>query len=75
MKATLIRLVACLTELQVELISLETEEPNLERVFLHRTGRPERLTMRGTCMRAIWTLANKEFALLLRDGRPPCSCW
>ena len=39
MKTTLIRLVACLTELQVELISLETEEPNLERVFLHRTGR------------------------------------
>jgi ABC-2 type transport system ATP-binding protein len=38
-KATLVRLVAILNELQVELISLETEEPNLERVFLHLTGR------------------------------------
>lgn len=37
-KATLIRLVAYLNEAQVELISLETEEPNLERVFLHLTG-------------------------------------
>ncbi len=37
-KATLIRLVACLNETQIELISLETEEPNLERVFLHLTG-------------------------------------
>jgi ABC-2 type transport system ATP-binding protein len=37
-KATLIRLVACLNEAQVELISLDTEEPNLERVFLHLTG-------------------------------------
>ncbi len=33
------RVVAVLNELQVELISLETEEPNLERVFLHLTGR------------------------------------
>jgi ABC-2 type transport system ATP-binding protein len=38
-KATLVRLVAVLNELQVELISLETEEPNLERVFLYLTGR------------------------------------
>jgi hypothetical protein len=28
-----------LNELQMELTSLETEEPNLERVFLHLTGR------------------------------------
>jgi ABC-2 type transport system ATP-binding protein len=38
-KATLLRLVAVLNELNVELVSLETEEPNLERVFLHLTGR------------------------------------
>ncbi len=38
-KATLVRVVTILNELQVELISLETEEPNLERVFLHLTGR------------------------------------
>jgi len=38
-KATLVRLVAILNEFQVELISLETEEPNLERVFLDLTGR------------------------------------
>ena len=38
-KATLVRVVAILNELNVELISLETEEPNLERVFLHLTGR------------------------------------
>jgi ABC-2 type transport system ATP-binding protein len=38
-KGTLLRLVAVLNELQVELINLETEEPNLERVFLHLTGR------------------------------------
>jgi len=38
-KSTLLRLIAVLNEAQVELISLETEEPNLERVFLHRTGR------------------------------------
>jgi ABC-2 type transport system ATP-binding protein len=38
-KGTLVRLVALLNELQVELVSLETEEPNLERVFLHLTGR------------------------------------
>jgi ABC-2 type transport system ATP-binding protein len=38
-KATLLRLVAALNELQLELVNLETEEPNLERVFLHLTGR------------------------------------
>jgi ABC-2 type transport system ATP-binding protein len=38
-KATLVRLLAVLTEMQVELTQLETEEPNLERVFLHLTGR------------------------------------
>lgn len=38
-KTALIRLVALLNELQLELTHLETEEPNLERVFLHLTGR------------------------------------
>jgi ABC-2 type transport system ATP-binding protein len=38
-QATLLRLVALLNELDVKLISLETQEPNLERVFLHLTGR------------------------------------
>ena len=38
-KSTLVRVVTILNELKVELISLETEEPNLERVFLHLTGR------------------------------------
>jgi ABC-2 type transport system ATP-binding protein len=38
-KGTLLRLVAILNESRVELTSLETEEPNLERVFLHLTGR------------------------------------
>ena len=38
-QTTLIRLVAALSETQAELIGLETEEPNLERVFLHLTGR------------------------------------
>jgi ABC-2 type transport system ATP-binding protein len=38
-KGTLLRVISVLNELQVELISLETEEPNLERVFLHLTGR------------------------------------
>ncbi len=38
-KATLLRTVAILNELDVPLTSLETEEPNLERVFLHLTGR------------------------------------
>lgn len=38
-KGTLLRLVALLSEINVELIHLETEEPNLERVFLDLTGR------------------------------------
>ncbi len=38
-KDSLLRLVAVLNETQAELVSLETEEPNLERVFLHLTGR------------------------------------
>jgi ABC-2 type transport system ATP-binding protein len=38
-KAARLRLVSLLNELQIELTSLETEEPNLERVFLHLTGR------------------------------------
>jgi ABC-2 type transport system ATP-binding protein len=38
-KGTLVRLIGVLNELQVELLSLESEEPNLERVFLHLTGR------------------------------------
>jgi ABC-2 type transport system ATP-binding protein len=38
-KATLLRLVMFLNDARVELMSLETEEPNLERVFLHLTGR------------------------------------
>lgn len=38
-KPTLLQLVALLNELKIELTSLETEEPNLERVFLHLTGR------------------------------------
>jgi ABC-2 type transport system ATP-binding protein len=38
-KGALLRLVALLNELGLEFVSLETEEPNLERVFLHLTGR------------------------------------
>ncbi|MSQ94707.1 MAG: ABC transporter ATP-binding protein [Gemmataceae bacterium] len=38
-KRVLLPLVSILTEEQVEMTSLETEEPNLERVFLHLTGR------------------------------------
>lgn len=38
-KATLIKFVSLINEARVELISLEMEEPNLERVFLHLTGR------------------------------------
>jgi ABC-2 type transport system ATP-binding protein len=38
-KAALLQLVALLNEQNVELSALETEEPNLERVFLHLTGR------------------------------------
>jgi ABC-2 type transport system ATP-binding protein len=37
-KATLPRLLAVLSELQMELLGLEMEEPNLERVFLGLTG-------------------------------------
>jgi ABC-2 type transport system ATP-binding protein len=38
-KSALLQLLAILSEQQAELTSLETEEPNLERVFLHLTGR------------------------------------
>jgi ABC-2 type transport system ATP-binding protein len=38
-KGALLRVVAILNDMQLELISLETQEPNLERVFLHLTGR------------------------------------
>jgi ABC-2 type transport system ATP-binding protein len=38
-KSALMRLIALLNEQKIELISLETTEPNLERVFLHLTGR------------------------------------
>jgi ABC-2 type transport system ATP-binding protein len=38
-KGTLLRLVSLFNDLHLEFISLETEEPNLERVFLHLTGR------------------------------------
>jgi ABC-2 type transport system ATP-binding protein len=38
-KTTLLKVVAVLNELDVPLSSLETQEPNLERVFLHLTGR------------------------------------
>jgi len=37
-QTTLPRLLVLLTELKLELLSLETEEPNLERVFLGLTG-------------------------------------
>ena len=33
------QLIALLNEMNVDLVSLETTEPNLERVFLHLTGR------------------------------------
>jgi hypothetical protein len=38
-KSALMKVIALLNERQIELISLETTEPNLERVFLHLTGR------------------------------------
>jgi ABC-2 type transport system ATP-binding protein len=38
-KETLLRLLAVLNSLEVGLTSLDTQEPNLERVFLHLTGR------------------------------------
>ena len=39
MKTSLLRFVAVLQEEKIELTGLETEQPNLERVFLHLTGR------------------------------------
>lgn len=39
MKAALVRVVSSLNETGAELVHLETREPNLERVFLHLTGR------------------------------------
>jgi len=38
-KATLMPLVRLLTDERIEPLALETEEPNLERVFLHLTGK------------------------------------
>jgi ABC-2 type transport system ATP-binding protein len=38
-KAALAQVLATLNDLQVDLLGLELEEPNLERVFLHLTGR------------------------------------
>jgi ABC-2 type transport system ATP-binding protein len=38
-KGTLIKLIGLMNEAQAELLHLETQEPNLERVFLHLTGR------------------------------------
>jgi ABC-2 type transport system ATP-binding protein len=38
-KATLPLVITTLTDLHIPLLSLEMEEPNLERVFLHLTGR------------------------------------
>lgn len=38
-KTALMRLISLLNDMDVELLSLETIEPNLERVFLHLTGR------------------------------------
>jgi hypothetical protein len=38
-KRALLQLVSILNEEQVEITSLEMEEPNLEHVFLHLTGR------------------------------------
>jgi ABC-2 type transport system ATP-binding protein len=37
-KAVLLQLLASLNDLQIDLLGLELEEPNLERVFLHLTG-------------------------------------
>jgi len=39
LKQTLPRLMSILQRLDTELVSMQTEEPNLERVFLHLTGR------------------------------------
>jgi ABC-2 type transport system ATP-binding protein len=38
-KTTLVRVVALLNKMHLDDVGLETEEPNLERVFLHLTGR------------------------------------
>jgi ABC-2 type transport system ATP-binding protein len=38
-KTVLVDLIGVLNELQIELTNLEIREPNLERVFLHLTGR------------------------------------
>jgi ABC-2 type transport system ATP-binding protein len=38
-KGVLLRLIALLNEQRIDLAHLETQEPNLERVFLHLTGR------------------------------------
>lgn len=38
-KKVMVQFLAILNELDIELTALETEEPNLERVFLHLTGR------------------------------------
>jgi ABC-2 type transport system ATP-binding protein len=38
-KRALMRVISLLNDLDIELLSLETIEPNLERVFLHLTGR------------------------------------
>jgi ABC-2 type transport system ATP-binding protein len=38
LKAILVQVLAALQELQLDLLGLEMEEPNLERVFLHLTG-------------------------------------
>ena len=35
----MLKLVGVMSEHDIELLNLETEEPNLERVFLHLTGR------------------------------------
>ena len=70
-KGMLLRLVALLSEANVELIHLETEEPNLERVFLHLTGRARAIdrlaTGRSATMKVVLALARKELRLLLRD--------
>ena len=39
LKETLVQLLAALNDLQLDLAGLEIEEPDLERVFLHLTGR------------------------------------
>lgn len=38
-KGSLVQLISLLNEFNLSLVSLETEEPNLERIFLHLTGR------------------------------------